>query len=245
MRFMLMHKVTDGMEKGLPPEAAVMEGVGKMMGDAMTEKIFVSGEGLKPTAQRLHIVYKDGKRTTTNGPFKEARELASGFLLLRVQSKEEAMSWLDKFAAVVGDVQLFLGPVVEEWDFGAPKPKDAPMRFLAVHLADDRSERDVPRDPDTLAKIHALTDAMTRAGVLEASGALASTKQGARIRFDGGRRSVMDGPFAESKELSAGYVIFELPSKADAITWATRFAEVVKVNEIDVREMQQGEPAGA
>jgi hypothetical protein len=49
---------------------------------------------------------------------------------------------------------------------------------------------------------------------------------------------VIDGPFAESKELVAGYAIFDLPSKADAIDWVTRFGEIVKVNEVEIRQMQ-------
>jgi hypothetical protein len=80
---------------------------------------------------------------------------------------------------------------------------------------------------------------MTKAGVLQATGALAGTKQGARIRYDGGKRTVIDGPFTESKELVAGYAIIDLPSKAAAIEWATRFGDVVKVNEIEVRLMPE------
>jgi hypothetical protein len=83
----------------------------------------------------------------------------------------------------------------------------------------------------------ALIDEMTKAGALEATGGLASTKKGARIRFEGGKRTVIDGPFAESKELVAGYAILDLPSKAAAIEWATRFGDVVKVNEVEVREI--------
>lgn len=52
--------------------------------------------------------------------------------LMRVRSSEEAIAWCDRFAAVLGDVDLFLGPVVEPWDLGMmPKPDDAPLRFLS------------------------------------------------------------------------------------------------------------------
>src|SRR5262245_13067323 len=129
MRFMVMHKVTDEIEKGLPPDPAIIEGVGKLIADGLKDKVFVSGEGLKPTSQRVHIAYENGKRTITDGPFAEAKELVGGFALMRVRSKEEAISWCDKFAAVVGDVRLFMGPVVEPWDLGmAPKPKNPPLR---------------------------------------------------------------------------------------------------------------------
>ncbi len=108
-----------------------------------------------------------------------------------------------------------------------------------AELEQRRSENDVPPDPKLVAKMGALIDEMTKAGVLQAAGGLASTKKGARIRFEGGKRTVIDGPFAESKELVAGYAILDLPSKAAAIEWATRFGEVVKVSEIDVRQLAE------
>jgi len=237
MRFMMMHKMTVDMEKGLPPSPEVMEGIGALMGEAAAQKVFVSGEGLKPSSQRFHLSYRNGKRTLTEGPFADAKELPAGFALLSVKSRDEALAWLDKFAAVLGDVDIFVGSVVEPWDFGMPKPENAPLRFLAMHQADSRSESDAPPSPELMAKMGALVSAMTEAGVLQVTGGLASTRHGARIRFSGGKRTVIDGPFAESKELIAGYAIFDLPSKAAAVDWAARFAEVVQVNEIDVREM--------
>jgi hypothetical protein len=237
---MIMHKMTKEMEKGLPPDAAVMEGVGRLMGEAMSAKVFVSGEGLKPSSERVHIAYDNGKRTITDGPFTEAKELTAGFALLRVRSKAEAIACCDKFAAVVGNVELFLGPVVENWDLGiAPKPENAPLRFLSMHQHNERTDNDVPPDPELMAKMGALIDEMTKAGVLEATGGLASTKQGARIRFEGGKHTVIDGPFAESKEMIAGYAIFDLPSKAEAIDWAVRFGNAVKVDEVDIRQMPE------
>ena len=239
MRFMVMHKMTDEMEKGLPPDPMIIEGVGKLIGEAARDKVFVSGEGLKPSAQRVHIAYKGGQRTITDGPFTEAKELVAGFALMRVRSKEEAIAWCDRFAAVIGDVELFMGPVVEPWDIGIGlKPHDPPLRFLSMHQMDARAENDTPPDPALLAKMGALIDEMTRAGVLESTGGLASTKKGARIRFQGAKPTVIDGPFAESKELIAGYAILDLPSKAAAIEWAMRFGEIVQVNEVDVRQVQ-------
>lgn len=241
MRFMVMHKMTEEMEKGLPPEPAIIEGVGRLVEEGAKEKVFVSGEGLKPSSQRVHLVYKNGKRTLTHGPFTNARELVGGFALMCVRSKEEALSWCDRFAAVLGDVELFMGPVNEAWDLGMmPKPDNAPLRFLLMHKPDERSENEAPPEPQRVAKMGALIDEMTKAGVLQATGGLASTKKGARIRFEGGKRTVIDGPFTESKELIAGYAILDLPSKAAALYWATRFGEVVKVNEIEVRQMSEG-----
>jgi hypothetical protein len=236
MRFMVMHKMTEEMEKGLPPEPAIIEGVGKLIAEGLKDKVFVSGEGLKPSSQRVHIKYEGGTRTITDGPFTEAKELVGGFGLLRVRSKEEAIAWCDRFAAVLGDVELFMGPVVEPWDLGLmPKPAHAPLRFLSMHRLDESKTTDAPPSPELMAKMGTLIDEMTKAGVLQATGGLSGTKHGARIRFQGGKATVTDGPFAESKELVAGYAILELPSKDAAIDWAVRFGEVVQVNEVEVR----------
>ena len=240
MRFMVMHKMTAEMEQGSKPEPAIIEGVGKLVQEGVKDRVFVSGEGLKPSSERVHIAYKNGKRTVTDGPFQDAKELVAGFALMRVRSKEEAIEWCDRFADVVGDVELFMGPVVEPWDLGMmPKPANPPLRFLSMHKLDERAENETPPDPALMAKMGALIDEMTQAGVLQATGGLAGTKKGARIRFDGPKPRVIDGPFAESKELVAGYAILDLPSKDAAIDWAVRFGEVVKVNEVEVRQIPE------
>jgi hypothetical protein len=242
MQFMVMHKMTDELEKGGPPDGEILAGVGKLIGDAAKDGVFVSGEGLKPTSQRTHVAYKNGKRTITDGPFTEAKELVAGFALMKVRSKEEALAWCDKFAAVLGDVELFMGPVVEPWDLGfAPKPESPPLRILSMHKMDERAENDAdaPPDPAMMQKMGALIGEMTAAGVLQSTGGLTSTKKGARIRFSGGKHTVIDGPFAESKELIAGFAILKLPSKEAAIEWAIRFGKIVKVNEVEVRQMPE------
>jgi hypothetical protein len=241
MRFMLMHKMTDELEQGLPPDPEVMAGIDKLIAEGAESGVFLGGEGLKPTAQRKHIVYKNGKRTITDGPFTEAKELVAGFALMKVRSMDEALTWCDKFAAVNGDVRLFMGPVVEPWDLGfGEKPKDAPLRVLSLMQGDTKTEgNDEPPDPVHMAAMAKLIEEMTKAGVLEATGGLAGTKKGARVHFKGGKHTVTDGPFAESKELIAGYAILELPSKEAAVDWAVRFGKVVKVNEVEVRQFPE------
>ena len=238
MRFMVMHKMTAELEKGLPPDPAIIAGVNELVSEAVRGKIFVSGEGLKPSSERVHVANKGGKRTVTNGPFDDPKELVGGFALLRVHSKDEAIAACDKLASATSDTELFMGPVVEPWDLGMmPKPKNPPARFLALTKMDDSSENETPPDPAVVAKTRAIVDELTKAGVLHASGNLASTKKGARIRYAGGKHTVIDGPFAESKELVSGYAILELPSKAAAIEWAVRFGEIVRVDEVEVRQV--------
>lgn len=239
MQFMIMHKMTDEMERGLEPDPAVIEGVGKLIEEGLENRVFVSGEGLKPSSERVHVAYKKGQRTVTAGPFSDPKELVAGFALMKVHSRDEALEWCDKFADVVGDVEMFLGPVVEPWDLGMmPKPANPPLRVLSMHKLDESVEQGPP-SPESMARMGALVEEMTKAGVLQASAGLGATRDGARIRYKGGKATVIDGPFAESKELVAGYAIVDLPSKQAAIDWARRFGEVVKVNEIEVRPIPE------
>ena len=238
MRFVLMHKMNEELEKGLPPDQEMLAGLGAMMGEAGQKGIFQGGEGLKPSAQRVHLAYKNGKRTLTNFPFDKQTELVARYSILKVRSQQEALEACDQLAAAVGDVELFLGPLVENWDLGfEPKPAQAPLRFMITHKADARSESELSADPKALAKLRAVTDEMTKSGVLQAAGAFKSTSHGARVRFTSDKPTVIDGPFSESKEWVAGFAIFELPSKAEAIEWATRFGNLVKVDEVEIREM--------
>jgi hypothetical protein len=240
MRFMVMHKMTEEMERGLPPDPATIEGVRKLIDKSVKDEIFVDGEGLKPSSERVHLRYKNGKRTVTDGPFAEAKELVGGFALMRVHSMDEALTWCDKFAALLGDAELFMGPVIEPWDIGlAPKPKNPPLRVLSMQKMDERAEGDAPPDSKLMQQMGVLVEEMKSAGVLQATGGLASTRKGARIHYAGGQHRIVDGPFAESKELVAGYAIIEVPSKGAAIEWALRFGDVVKVNEIEVRQIPE------
>ncbi len=238
MRFMVMHKMTEEMETDLPPEQDVVDGVDQLISEGLKDKTFISGEGLQPSRTRLHIRYENGRRTIENGPFANPSELVGGFTLLKVRSREEAIACCDQLAAALGDVELYLGPVNEAWDMGfMPKPENAPLRFLALHKISARAEQELPPDSEAQARLAAVIDELKSARVLQGAGMLTSTKKGARIRFDGPTPRVIDGPFAESKELVAGYALVELPSRAAAIDWAVRYGKVVKVNEVDVRQL--------
>lgn len=239
MRFMIMHKMTEAMERGEQPDPAVFAAIEQLIQEGQKSNVFISGEGLKPSSERVHVRYRAGKRTVTEGPFTDPKELVGGFGLFQVNSREEALSWCDRFAAVLGDVELFMGPVVEAWDMGfMPKPENAPLRFLALHKLEPH-HLDAAPDPELEAKMGALIGEMMQAGVLQATGSLTSTENGARISYRGGKRTVTDGPFAESKELVAGYAIIDVPSKANAIQWAQRFGDIVQVNEVEVRQMNE------
>jgi hypothetical protein len=114
-----------------------------------------------------------------------------------------------------------------------------PLRYLSMNKMDERAEHGAPPDPAMMEKMGALIGEITAAGVLESTNGLASTKLGARIRFSAGKHVVTDGPFTESKELVAGFAILKLPSLAAAIEWGIRFGHIVKVNEVEIRQIPE------
>ena len=109
------------------------------------------------------------------------------------------------------------------------------MRFMMLVKADKNSEAGVLPSKELLAAMGKFNEEMAQAGVLLAAEGLHATSKGARIKFSGAKRIVTDGPFAETKELLAGFWLIQVKSKAEAIEWASRvpFAE----GEIELRQV--------
>ena len=110
------------------------------------------------------------------------------------------------------------------------------MRFMVLVKADKNSEAGALPSKEILAAMGKFNEEMVKAGVMLAGEGLHPTSKGARIKFSGTKRSVTDGPFAETKELLAGFWMLEVKSKQEAIDWASRapFGDGV---EIEVRQV--------
>ena len=96
------------------------------------------------------------------------------------------------------------------------------MKFMVIVKGTAASEAGVMPTQQQLAEMGQFNEELVKAGVLLAGEGLHPTSKGARIVFDGDRRTVVDGPFAESKELIAGFWIIEVSSKQEAIEWMRR-----------------------
>ena len=239
MRFMVMHKVGPRMESGQvrPDEITNMV---KFMGDSFKAGVATNGAGLKPSATRSRLTFQGGECTVKHGPYQGRNELLAGFAMIKVKNRDEAVQWAHRFAKVVGDVELELGPITEAWDIGlAPKPTgEVPQTFLLLNMADANTEAGVPPPERELKDRGVLLEAMKKAGVLLAAEGLRPSAKGMRLQFkDGQRRTVVDGPFAESKELIAGFTILQVPTRAAALEWATRYGEILFDLEVDLREL--------
>jgi hypothetical protein len=117
------------------------------------------------------------------------------------------------------------------------------MRFMLMVKASKESEAGVLPDEKVLGDMAKFNEEMVKAGVMLAGDGLQSSSKGARVRFAGGKPAVTDGPFAETKDLVAGYWIIQAKSKDEAVAWAKRvpFDE----GEIEVRQIFELEDFGA
>ena len=100
------------------------------------------------------------------------------------------------------------------------------MRFMMIVKADSSYEAGRPPDPALLAAIAKLSEEMTKSGVLLQTGGLLPSSKGARVRVSGGKMSVTDGPFVETKEIIGGFAILEAASKEEAIRLGKEFMQL-------------------
>jgi hypothetical protein len=96
------------------------------------------------------------------------------------------------------------------------------MRFVMLIKATEESEAGVMPTEEELAAMGKYNEELVRAGILLDAAGLQASAKGARVRFSGGKPSVIDGPFAETKELIAGFWMIQVKSKEEAIEWAKR-----------------------
>ena len=96
------------------------------------------------------------------------------------------------------------------------------MRFMVLVKANKDSEAGVLPDPKILAEMGKFNEELVKAGVMLAGEGLHASSKGARVKFDGKKRTVIDGPFTETKELIAGYWLWQVKSKEEAIEWLKR-----------------------
>jgi len=113
------------------------------------------------------------------------------------------------------------------------------MRFMMVYKPADvkKMEAEVPPTEQEMADMGNFIGEMAKAGVLLAADGLQSSARGARVRLSGGKLTVIDGPFTETKELIAGFAIVQVKSKAEAIEWARRFLALAGDGESEIRQM--------
>jgi hypothetical protein len=112
------------------------------------------------------------------------------------------------------------------------------MRFMILIKANRDSEAGVMPSEKLLAEMGRFNEQLVKAGVMQAGEGLHPSSKGARVRFDGARRTVIDGPFAETKELIAGFWVWQCKSLAEAVEWVKRCPNPTgEKSEIEIRQI--------
>src|ERR1043165_4006898 len=125
----------------------------------------------------------------------------------------------------------------------APNYGDTTMRVLVLVKANAESEAGVLPSTEILAEMGKFNDELVKAGVMLAAEGLQASSKGKRIRFDGKKRTVTDGPFAETKELIAGFWLWQVKSKDEAIEWLKR-APFDGGTEVEIRQVFEADDFG-
>jgi hypothetical protein len=119
------------------------------------------------------------------------------------------------------------------------------MRFMILVKADKNTEAGALPDEKLLSEMGKYNEDLAKAGILLAGEGLHPSSKGARVRFSGEKRTVIDGPFAETKELIAGFWLWQVKSKEEAIEWVKRCPNPTGVEaEIEIRQVFEAEDFG-
>jgi hypothetical protein len=205
--------------------------------------------------------------TVTDGPFTETNEVVGGYAQFELKSRKRRSHRPVRFMELhkkhwpgwegetgsssdvrPGDCGPRGRPEFRP-DVPSPNPKpngDIAMRFMVIVKATKESEAGVLPDEKLLAAMGKYNEELVKAGVMLAGEGLQPSSKGARVKFSGTKRTVIDGPFAETKELIAGFWLWKVNSKEEAIEWLKRCPNPHPgESEIEIRQVFEAEDFGA
>lgn len=131
MRFMVIVKANERSEAGELPTEQELVAMGKFNEELAQAGVMLAGEGLQPSSKGARIRYTGGKPTVIDGPFAETKELVAGFWLIQVQSKQEAIDWIQRAPFAAGEV-VEIRQVFESEDFEPSIRTEAGRQVLAA-----------------------------------------------------------------------------------------------------------------
>ena len=244
MRFLMMVKASKDSEAGVLPGEKLLSEMGKYNETLVKAGALLAAEGLQASSKGARVRYANGKVKVTDGPFAETKELVAGYWLIQAKSMGEAVQWARRVPFKEGEVEV--RPLFELPDFpvdpaekpdgwrekeeqfraAPPARRPGTIRFMGLLKADKDTEAGVLPDEKLLAAMGAFFEEGLKSGVILSGEGLQASSKGTRVRYSGSERTVIDGPFAETKELIAGYAIIQVRSRDEAIEWTKRFVTV-------------------
>jgi len=226
MRFLLLVKATKDFEAGRPLDETTMSKMADWTEQLIKAGARIGADRLHPSSKATRVRYAKGQVRVTDGPFAESKELIAGYCLIQANSLNEAVGWAKRVPFEEGEIEV--RPVHELIDVPADPPAGRPgtTRYLGMVKSDPEVEAGKFPDEKSVADMGAFLGEAAKAGVFVSGQALQPSSKGARVRYSGRNRLVIDGPFAEAKELVAGFMLLQFASKDEAVEWAKRFVQV-------------------
>jgi hypothetical protein len=256
MRFMIIQKSDKNSAAGLPSDD-LLAALGRRDEELPKGGVTRSGEALRLTSKGARVVFSGGRPSVIDEPFTEAKGLVAGFAMIDAASKEEAVDYVKGSPALhgAGDVE------VEVREAGCPggvagvRPSSPPgssapapgaggadlPQFAILLKATEHTEAGFVANEQVLAAMSRRNEEAVRAGVLLAGEGLKPSSRGARVRLSRGNLAVLDGPFAEAKELIAGFWLIQVKSREEAIEWVKSYPYPLGPDgegEVDIREVR-------
>lgn len=266
MRFMMMIKSDEQTEAGVLPDEKVFAEMTKYNQDLLDAGALLAAEGLHPSSRGARVKFHGGKPTVIDGPFTEAKELIAGYWLIQAPSKGAAIEWAKRAPLGTEEdsssdqvVQVEVRQLFELEDFPvnedesgwreqeaaqrAESQSASPARpgykqFIVFRKADKDTEAGMMPTEELLAAMGAYNEELIRAGVMLTGEGLQPSSKGFRIEYARGKRTVTDGPFAEAKELVAGFSVIQARSKDEAIEWVKRWPALDANGEVELEIRQ-------
>jgi hypothetical protein len=266
MRFMVLVKSSPQSEAGVMPDEQVLAEMGKYNEGLIKRGAMLAGGGLQASSKGARVRIVNGKARNVDGPFAEAKELVGGYWILQFPSYDEAIATLKRAPFQSGEIEV--RPLYETEDFPVDASEQAggwrdqevaardaaakgagparipgTKRYLGMLKADKHTEAGDEPNPELLAEMGALIEEMNKANVMLSGEGLKPSREGKRIVFGAATPRVIDGPFAETKELVAGFSILQTRTLAESLAWGRRMLEIhvrgvgVSEGEIEVRPL--------
>ncbi|HEX8792494.1 MAG TPA: YciI family protein [Polyangiaceae bacterium] len=219
MRVMVFGPGNKDTEAGVRPKQEAIEKMAKYNEELAKSGVVLDGAGLMPTSTAKRVRFEGSKRTVVDGPFLETKELIAGYWIWQVRSMDEAVDWL-KRAPFDGGVEVTIRQI---FTWRPPTAGEDPTIRVMVFVPGNReSEAGVMPPTELIEQMTKYNEELVKAGVMLDGQGLTPTTKAKRVRFEGSKRTVIDGPFVETKEIVAGYMIWQVKSIDEAIEWVKR-----------------------
>jgi hypothetical protein len=227
MQFLILNKADDNFEAGAT-RGAGGDGAFERYRVALRQAgvLRMAGE-LLPSSHGARLVFDAGAWSVSPGPFADPADLVASFMMIDVRDRDEALAWASRWPGrephelEVREAGCGAGCV--GFDVTASATPGGRQRFMVLLKSDRDEEAGIYPPPGIIDAMMRHNEEGVRAGIVLAGEGLKPTSKGARLRFEGGRHALFDGPFTEAKELIAGFWLIEAGSLDQACDWARRY----------------------